>query len=191
MATAVISDPALMTAGQLFALPDDDFQYEIDEGVLIMMAPAGGAHGRAELKLAVKLFNIVEDNDLGEVHPSDTGFLLSLAPDTLRAPDIAFVRRDRLPLPTHDVQGEGYLVGAPDLAVEVQSAHQSPADLRRKVKQYLAAGTQSVWVLLRRRRIAEIYESGAEPRTIDENGFLEASVLPDVRIRLGDILQPR
>ena len=190
MATAVISDPALMTGGELFALPDDDFQYEIDEGVLIMMAPAGGAHGRAEMKLAVKLFNIVEDNDLGEVHPSDTGFVLSLDPDTVRAPDIAFVRKERLPLPTHDVEGEGYLVGAPDLAVEIQSAHQSPADLRRKVTQYLAAGTQSVWVVQRRRRIAEIYESGAEPRTIDENGFLEASVLPNVRIRLGDILPP-
>jgi len=43
---------------------------------------------------------------------------LTTDPDTVRAPDVAFVRRDRLP--AGDAV-ERYFVGAPDLAVEVIS----------------------------------------------------------------------
>jgi Uma2 family endonuclease len=104
----------------------------------------------------------------------------------VRSPDIAFVRKERLPLPTRG--NGGYILGAPDLAVEIRSASQSPADLQRKVEQYLAAGTQAVWVLRPGRLIADIHEQGKPARRIGKDGALEADVLPGVRIPLADVL---
>ena len=165
MALAVKQQSAWMTADCLAALPDDSFQYELDEGELIIMAPAGARHGRAERELFVKLYHLAQEPGLGEIFPSDTGFILSENPDTVRCPDIAFVRSERLPLETRGEEDqEGFLVGPPDLAVEVQSPSQSPADLRRKTQQYLDAGAQTVWVIYPRHKAAEIYESGQEPR---------------------------
>ena len=176
---------ALLTADDLFRLPDDFHLYELDEGQLIVMAPAGGAHGSLESVVHFHLYDWVRRRKLGKVYPGDTGFVLSRDPDTVRAPDVAFVRAERLPLPTH--AEDGFLVGAPDLAVEIRSPHQSPADLRRKVEQYLAAGTRTVWVIRPRRRMAEIVEQGAAPREIGPDGDLEAPVLPGLRLKLGDL----
>ena len=78
--------------------------------------------------------------------------------------------------------------GPPDLAVEIQSPSQSPADLAKKIKQYLDAGAQTVWVLLPKRNVADIHEAGAPTRTIGPDEYLESSALPGVRIQLGEIL---
>lgn len=82
----------------------------------------------------------------------------------------------------------GYIIGPPDLAVEIQSPSQAPADLGKKVQQYLRAGAQSVWVLFPGRKAADIHEAGAPSRTIGLDDYLESSVLPDVHIQLGEIL---
>ena len=181
----MVQDAALLTAESLAALPDDDFQYELDGGELIRMAPAGEEHGRVEIDLTVELHRQIKDRDLGRLYPSDTGFILSEEPATVRSPDIAFVRKERLPLPTRG--SGGYILGAPDLAVEIQSTSQSPADLERKVEQYLAAGAQAVWVLRPARGLAQIHEAGAAVRTVRRNGFLESKVLPGVRIALAGL----
>ena len=182
----MVQDSALLTADDLAALPDDDFQYELDGGELIRMAPAGEGHGRVEMDLTVELHRQVAERDLGRLYPSDTGFILSESPTTVRSPNIAFVRKERLPLPTRGAAG--YILGAPDLAVEIQSMSQSPADLARKVEQYLAAGTQAVWVLRPARALAEIHEAGQPVRIVRKNGFLESGVLPGVRIPLAGLL---
>jgi Uma2 family endonuclease len=183
---ASVQISALLTADELAALPDDNFFYELDGGVLIQMAPAGEGHGRTEGDLYGLLFVEVRKRGLGRLYPSDTGFLLSENPDTVRSPDIAFVRKDRLPLPTRG--NAGYILGAPDLAVEIQSISQSPADLTRKVEQYLAAGTPAVWVLRPGRKVADIHEAGKPARTIARQEHLESGVLPGVKILLSDVL---
>jgi Uma2 family endonuclease len=104
----------------------------------------------------------------------------------VRSPDIAFVRKERLPLPTRG--NAGYILGAPDLAVEIRSASQSPADLQRKVEQCLAAGTQAVWVQRPGRAMAEINEKGKAVRVIGKDGALEADVLPGVQVSLSEVL---
>jgi Uma2 family endonuclease len=184
--TVSVQDSALLTADELAALPDDDFQYELDGGELIRMAPAGEGHGRVEGDLYGLLFVEVKRLDLGRLYPSDTGFVLSEEPATVRSPDVALVRKERLPLPTRG--NAGYILGAPDLAVEIQSMSQSPADLARKVEQYLAAGTQAVWVLRPARALAEFHERGKDARVIGKDGLLEADVLPGVRVLLSDVL---
>ncbi|MEZ5365728.1 MAG: Uma2 family endonuclease [Bryobacterales bacterium] len=176
----------MLTADHLRRAAGRLFQYELDGGELICMAPAGEGHGRVEGDLYGLLFVEIRRLGLGRLYPSDTGFVLSEEPATVRSPDIAFVANHRLPLETR--KDSGFIVGAPDLAIEIQSSSQSPADLARKVEQYLAAGAQAVWVLRPARKIAEIHEKGKPTRRIDKEGFLEADVVPGVRIRLSNVL---
>ena len=183
---AAASQIGLMSAEHLSQLPDDNLQYELDEGQLIRMPLAGAAHGRAEADLFGKLYVALPDKAFGQFYLSNTGFLLFENPDTVRSPDIAFVRKERLPV---SMRGDGgFIIGPPDLAVEIQSPSQSPADLAKKVQQYLDAGAQTVWVLLPKRKVADIHEAGSPARTIGLNEYLESSVLPGVRIQLGEIL---
>jgi len=77
----------------------------------------------------------------GEVW-TEVGFILSRNPDTVRAPDIAFVSADRLA--GKDV--EGFFEGPPDIAVEVLSPDDRASEVQAKIRQYLAAGTRLVLI---------------------------------------------
>src|SRR2546429_8088347 len=90
---------APLTAEELLALSIADKRVELVRGVLIVREPAGYAHGRVAMNLAMRLATCVEHAGAGQVFAAETGFTLARAPDTVRAPDIAFVRRDRLPEP--------------------------------------------------------------------------------------------
>jgi hypothetical protein len=106
-----------MTAEQLFDL-GEEVSAELVRGELREMAPPGAEHGVVVARLAWRLVQYVQDKDLGVVLVGDVGFQLASDPDTVRGPDLAFVRKDRIPpggIP------RGYWPGAPDLAVEVIS----------------------------------------------------------------------
>jgi Uma2 family endonuclease len=116
---------------------------ELVRGELLMMSPAGSRHGAVTLRIATCLANHVDAHRLGQVFAAETGFILARNPDTVRAPDVAFVDRSRLEtgLPT------GYFPGPPDLAVEVLSPDDRPAAVAAKTADWLAAGTRLVWVV--------------------------------------------
>ena len=80
-----------MTAQQLAALPDDGKRYELVRGELHMMSPAGHEHGRVAMRLGSQLEQHVRGHQLGTVYAAETGFLIAREPDTVRAPDVAFV----------------------------------------------------------------------------------------------------
>ena len=86
---------AKVTAEQLLHLPDDGFRYELVRGELIRMAPAGSEHGKLAMRVGWRLAQYVEAHQLGEVFAAGTGFHLASNPDTVRAPDVAFVSRRR------------------------------------------------------------------------------------------------
>ena len=112
--SATLTKP--MTADELLAMPDDGYRYELVEGELRRMSPAGDEHGLVGMELAIPLGSHVKKNGLGKLYLAETGFLIKTNPDTVRAPDIAFVRMERI----KETPGiKGYRVGAPDLAVEV------------------------------------------------------------------------
>jgi Uma2 family endonuclease len=122
----------LMTADELLLLPKVDKLYELVQGELITMSPAGYNHGAVGMSLATLLFAYVRTNNLGCVTGPHTGFVLARDPDTVRAPDISFVRQDRIPTP----RPVKYWDGAPDLAVEVLSPSDSATDMDAKDRHY-------------------------------------------------------
>lgn len=117
---------------------------ELVRGELIVMAPAGGRHGQTAHKVALLVGNHVLERNLGRVFAAETGFLLRRDPDTVRAPDVAFVAAERLRI--EDIPA-GFLEMAPDLAVEVTSPGDSGVAVRNKETDWLAAGTRLVWVV--------------------------------------------
>ncbi len=137
-------DTRIMTASELLAMPDDGRRYELVQGTLRMMSPAGGRHGRIALKLARRLGDYVEQHDLGATFAAETGFLLERDPDTVRAPDVAFVSHARL---GNFADLPGYLPIAPDLVAEVVSPSDRSSEIEEKTIGWLSAGVAVVLVV--------------------------------------------
>src|SRR5438445_6685965 len=97
MATTA-TQKVLMTADDLWRLPDDGHRYELVAGELITMAPSGSLHGQVAMTLGSLLRAHVATHHLGIVYAAETGFKLRQNPDTVRAPDVAFVAQERIPL---------------------------------------------------------------------------------------------
>lgn len=110
--------PSIVTADELFRFPADGNRYELVQGNLRMMSPAGGRHGRIAIQIAWLLKNHVQPLQLGVVFAAETGFRLSTDPDTVLAPDVAYVERSRY---EKLQETAGYLPVTPDLVIEVLS----------------------------------------------------------------------
>jgi Uma2 family endonuclease len=173
-----------VTAEELAKLPDDGHRYELVRGELRMMAPAGSEHGRVAVKLTWRLAEYVETHDLGVVFAAETGFKIGSNPDTVRAPDVAFVRRERI-----DQIGvpDGFWPGAPDLAVEVVSPNDTFSEVEEKVADWLAAGTRMVVVLNPRNRTASVYQGATVARLGEADALYGHDVVPGWSVALKDI----
>jgi len=121
--------PRPVTAEELFRKPDDGFRYELLRGELRKVVPAGEEHGYLAMEIGRLLGNHIKANRLGRVYAAETGFKISSDPDTVRAPDAAFVSRERL---EEIGPVRGYRPGAPDLAVEVVSPNDTHAEVTGK-----------------------------------------------------------
>lgn len=156
----------LMTRRDFERLPDDGRRYELDHGELVSMPPACDEHGDVCAEIVRLLRNFAKANNLGRVYAGETGFVLG--PDTVRVPDVAFVRRSRAEL------RRSFFPGPPDLAVEVYSPSESIPQLMRKVRQYLEAGCRLVWVVYPEQRQVHILGSAGEDRILSSGDVLEA-----------------
>ena len=176
----------LMTAAELLAMPDDGFHfYELVKGELITMPPAGGEHGAIGIRAAVRIGVIVEANDLGVVFNADTGFIIGTDPDTVRAPDVSFVRKERIPA---DGIPRGFFQGAPDIAVEVISPSDSYTEVAEKVSQLLEAGTLLVVLIDPRTRTITLRHQSGETTTLTEADTLTlGDVLPGFECAVGEL----
>ena len=177
------------TADDLLRMPDDGNRYELVAGVLTMMSPAGFQHGYVVLKLGAVVLEFVLQHELGSVTGAETGFRIESDPDTVLAPDVAFVRRERI-----DAIGypQGFFPGAPDLAVEVRSPSDRGAQIEENAQRWLAAGAQAVWIIDPAAREAVVYTADDEPQRIAADGHLEGGgVLPGFRYSLADLFPPR
>ncbi len=148
-----------------------------------MMSPAGGRHGRIAQKLLRRLGNYVEQHELGETFAAETGFLLRQNPDTVRAPDFAFIARSRLgDLGNHP----GYLPIAPDLVAEVVSPNDLSSDVEEKAIDWLAAGVAVVLVVDPQTKTIREYCSSTEICIYTEDFVDLDRVMPGLRL---DVLE--
>jgi Uma2 family endonuclease len=133
----------LVTAEEFARLQDSDHRWELVDGRVIKMSPPGARHGVIAARLAECLNHHARTNGLGVVLVAG-GYRLASNPDTVRGPDLSFVRRGRIAGAGIPV---GFWPGAPDLVVESVSPDNRQAEIRTKVDQYLLLGTQLVWVV--------------------------------------------
>src|SRR6266542_6025253 len=103
-----------LRAEDMLELPDDDRQYELVAGELVIMPPPGIVQGRLQSRLASRLTYAVEQAGLGEIL-TECGFILARGPDTVRAPDVAFIAAQRFE--SGSVPEAGYPTGDPELAI--------------------------------------------------------------------------
>ena len=171
-----------MTADELFTMPEDGFRYELVRGELRKMSPAGGEHGAIIFNLSILLGQYIKANNLGQGFGAETGFKLASNPDTVRAADIAFVRRERIPATGIP---KNFWQIAPDLAVEVLSPGDTLEEVEEKVEDWLAAGTRAVWVVSPKRRSVTVYRSMTDVTRLSEADELDGGdVVPGFRCKV-------
>jgi len=177
----------LMTADELLRLPDDGMRHELIAGELRTMAPAGSEHGWIAMNFGTPLTQYVRAHGLGRVYAAETGFRLTTEPDTVRAPDVAFVRQERV-LAAGRVSG--YWPGAPDLAVEVISPNDTYTEVEEKVAVWLEHGARLVFVVDPRRRTVAVHCPGRPRQLLTENDVIDGGdVVPGWTLPVRDLFE--
>lgn len=178
----------IATAEELLAAGDIG-PCELVQGELVMMSPAGFEHGVVTQRIAAFLHAYVSARRLGVVTAAETGFLLARSPDTVRAPDAAFVTESRLPRGS----ATGFFEGAPDLAVEVLS----PTDTRdqaarsratAKIADWLAAGCLEVWCADPASRTVTVHTASGVATVAGEADSFASQAVQGLAVRLADLL---
>lgn len=174
-----------LTAEELLHLHIPDKRVELVRGVLVVREPPGGRHGRIAMNVALEVGTWVRAHQLGLVYAAETGFTLARHPDTVRAPDVAYISRERLPTP----EPIGYPDLAPDLVVEILSPGDRPGEVLAKVADWLSAGSRLVWVIDPERRGARVYRADGTEAVVAADQVLDGEdVIPGFACRLAAIL---
>ena len=173
----------LMTAEELYALPDSGEKRELVNGRLRVSEPPGAPHGFVQARLTARLVAAVEAGRLGFVFV-ESGVVLRHGPDTVRGPDVWFVARERL----RDGMPRAYFEGAPDLAVEVVSPRDAAAEMAEKVESYLDAGARIVWVVYPNTRSVAVHTPDGIVRTLRAGDTLDGGdVIPGFALALAEL----
>lgn len=176
-----------MTAEELLRLPDDGYRFraELVKGELRTYPLADMEHGYVAMQVGSRLAEHVSTNELGTVYAAGTGFQIAWNPDTVRAPDVAFLGRQNS---EEARDAEGYWPGAPDLAVEVISPSDAYSDVEDKVLDWLNAGCLMVVVVDPRRETVTVYRSRAEIAILTRDERLDGGeVVPGWSLNLQEL----
>lgn len=159
----------IITASELEAM-GSDARFELYQGVLHDMSPSSARSGMVSSNIGYELRHYVQTRKLGAVTFGEIGFVLERDPDTVVAPDVAFVRRDRLPDP---IPERGFFLFAPDLIVEVISPTDEPGDIRRKQAIYERVAIPMVWWIDPLRCTATVHVPDQPVRHLTESDDLD------------------
>ena len=173
-----------VTAEELFAMSHDGVRRELVRGEVREMAPTGGEHGCISMDIGADLAVFVRKKKLGRVFAAETGFIIARNPDTVRAPDCAFVRADRLAAGVPRT----FLPFAPDLAVETVSPDDRPSRVRDKVDDWIRSGVRLLWVIDPGERTVTVHRPGERPRVLGDGDVIDGEdVLPGFRVAVADL----
>ena len=178
----------LFTADDLLHLPEapDGRCYELVEGRLYEMPPPGQRHGRVTLKIGILLETHAQQYAVGRAIAGDPGFILAHNPDTVRAPDVAYISYERLPADQEFPLQYNDIV--PELAVEVVSPSDTSREIREKADSWLRAGVQMVWVVYPETRQVAVYLTDRDPLALQSDDTLDGfPALPGFTCRVADL----
>src|SRR5436190_22917356 len=162
----------LLTLQQFEALPDDGNKYELNQGELVVMPMANPEHGLILNNITFILADGLRGTGLGRAF-AEMAYVLFREPElTIRQPDVSFLSRGRIQ------KSQVYYEGAPELAVEVVSPSDHAADLNLKVKQYLAAGSQEVWIVYPNTRSVQVYLRSGQTRWLSDQDTISSDLFP-------------
>ena len=165
----------LITAEEFWQLPQGDADRELVRGEVIEAMPPGGRHGGIAVALAI-LLRLWAQRTGGGYVGVEAGYVLGHDPDTVRGPDVSYVRADRIP---PSGVPDGFWELAPDLAVEIVSPNETADEVRSKVRDFLAAGTPLVWTIYPRTSEVVAHTADGWARTYSRDDVLEPlDVLP-------------
>ena len=184
MTTQNIAAPPV-TLEEYAALPKHP-RYELVKGALVEQMVASEEHEHTGSLVVIRVGNHVLLNRLGRVYLSNRGYVTGPdSPATSRTPDVSFVSNARLGQP--DLAGMLY-DGAPDLAVEILSESNTPAEIAQKIDEYLNAGGKAVWVIDIDARIITVHTPDAPPLTLNDTDTLDgANYLPGFTCPVADL----
>ncbi len=174
----------LMTAEDLLKMPDDGYRHELLKGELLTMSPSGYEHGRVAGNLTILLGQYVRAKGMGDICSAETGFKLESNPDTVRAPDIAFIPHEQV-----GIRSAGFGSGAPHLAVEVLSPDDRKTKVEQKTAQWLATGAKSVWLVNPKKRTVEVVRAVGERKLFHESDELVDDTVPGFRVEVSKIFE--
>jgi Uma2 family endonuclease len=174
-----------ITADELLRMPNNAYRLELVEGELRQMSPAGGEHGFLSNQISWLLTEHVQRNDLGLVFCAETGFQIGRNPDTVLAPDVSFIRKERIAVT--GIPPEFY-PEAPALVVEVVSPGDTAEEVDAKLRRWLAAGVEMGWVVFPGGRSVTVYRALDDIRVLTVDDTLDGGdVVPGFECRVGDL----
>ena len=182
--TAVAAPP--VTLAEYAALPKHP-RYELVKGVLVELMTASEGHERTVIRTGRHLDVHVDNHDLGRVYGSNRGYVTGPdSPATSRMPDVSFVSTERLR--QRELAGMLY-DGAPDLAVEILSDSNTPAEIAQKIAEYLNAGGKAVWVIDIDDRTLTVHTLDAPPLLLTDADTVRGDdYLPGFACPVADLL---
>jgi Uma2 family endonuclease len=173
---------ARLTAEEFLTLPEGDRKLELHDGRVVDVSPASHRHSRIQKRVLRKLDDWCEARGLNEPLPE---LPCRLSTGRVVVPDVGYVCDPARSLAADEA---GVLAGPPDLAVEVVSPTDRPADVREKVQWYLDDACPLLWLVDPQRRTATIYRPGVATRHLSEGHALDGEdVLPGLRLPLVDL----
>lgn len=165
-----VTAPPVTTADELFGMSDDGVRHELVRGELRTLTKPGFRHGRVAATIGTLLGVHARQTGSGVTVAAETGFLLARAPDTVRAPDAAFISKERAEQAGETVK---YWPGAPDLAVEVVSPSDTFHEVQDKALEWLTAGATAVLVLDPAKQTATVYRGKGDARVYEAREIVD------------------
>jgi Uma2 family endonuclease len=188
--TPLFASSGLFTAADLAHFPPEvpsgPVDYELDNGVLVMMMRPSGRHAGLHARVTGYLFSAGEQLGYGQVK-TEPGLVLWRNPDRVVGPDVAFFAKSIFPLRE---SREGYYETMPSLVVEVRSKNDSRPFIDRKVNDYLQAGVPLVWVVDADDQTVLVMRTGAATQTLGIGEVLTAeNLIPGFRLPIADLFR--
>jgi Uma2 family endonuclease len=169
-----------LTEEEFLRLPDDGRKYELVEGEA-REVPAGVLHDAIVMRIGFLMYPSAQK--VGFLAASSAGF--KMVTGNIRSPDVSLVLRERLP---EGKPPQGFLEGAPDLAIEVLSPNEDWAELGRKLGEYFASGSKEVWLVDPEKHMVTVYKSLTEVRVFYADDEISTELLPSFRCKVSELL---